>query len=101
MTGRRRWRNTSSAHDSLAPVRERIVVHSYKRATGESIEIILNEFCTFVSYCDGRVIHSELRSKSQGPHTPRTAKKRALAYEQQDHDEYNRLIAHDQTATQP
>ena len=86
----RRWRNVPLARDPDVPVRERLLVHSYTRATGELVDIWLNESCAFVVYCGGVVIHSESRSKHQGRHTPRTAKVRGLAYEQQDRDEHER-----------
>jgi hypothetical protein len=95
---RREWRDAPKGSIGQGPfraipVRERVVIHTYQNARGESIEIILNEFAWFVVYCDGHVIHSEARARHQGPHTEETAKTRALAYEQQDHAEYTRLIA--------
>jgi hypothetical protein len=92
---RREWRDAPKGTIGLGPlrvrpVRDRIVIHTYQDAAGQSIEIVLNEFAWFVVYRDGHVIHSEARSRSQGPHTEETAKARALAYEQQDHAEYNR-----------
>jgi hypothetical protein len=92
---RREWRDAPKGTTGLGPlrvrpVREPALIHCYTNARGQSIEIVLNEFAWFVVYADGHVIHSEVRSRHQGPHTEETAKARALAYEKQDHAEYNR-----------
>lgn len=90
---RRRYsRNPVQAQGPNVAVRERLIVHSYTRSSGELVEITLNEFGWFVVRCCGKVVHSESRSKHTGAHTPGTAKTRALEYEQQDRDEYGRSV---------
>ena len=64
-----------------------MLIHTYTRETGETVEIsLVEERNMLVMKRDGRAIICERRTR---PHTGRSALKRALEYERQDQQSPN------------
>ncbi len=72
-------------HPECAPV-EPTPLHSYARASGERVEITIDEQGAFVARVDGELHHRESAMRSPHRYTVRTGKARAIEYERQDHE---------------
>lgn len=76
-----------------------VLIHSYSRKTGEAVRVTLVDNAGLYVAVDGVTIHGETGLRRTAKYTERAAKKRALQYEQQDHDDYNRIVASNTAAS--